>query len=88
MKSGKGKKYYSENEDNFLKELYPDFPNKLLSEKLGRSVFSIENRAYDLGLKKSKAYLSKMTSISMVVAKEVIYVTQTFEIYPSKMNFE
>lgn len=88
MKSDKGKKYFSEKEDNFLKELYSNFPNKLLAEKLNRSVFSIENRAYKLGLKKSKSYLASMTSKPDIFGKEVIYVTQTFEIYPSKINFE
>lgn len=79
---------YTPSDIKILKKLYPDTPNKDIASSIGRSVYSIENKSFQLGLKKSKAFKSAMINKSeMIIAKKVIYVTQTFYIIPSKMNF-
>lgn len=76
---------WSEKDIECLKKFYPDKSNKVIARDFNRSVFAVENKAYSLGLKKSDEYKSSMVNIMM--PKEIIYVTQTFYIIPSKMNF-
>ena len=45
-------------EDGRLRALYPDFSTKKTARILGRSLFSVYGRAWNLGLKKSAAYLA------------------------------
>lgn len=44
--------------DALLRELYPDFPSKLLADHFGCTLTALYQRAYKLGLKKSEAYLA------------------------------
>lgn len=56
-----GKKWTSE-EDADLRELYADTRTKVIAEKLGRTESSTFQRARNLGLKKSAAYLKTEAS--------------------------
>lgn len=51
-------KFWTEKEINFLKKNYAQKSNKELSELLGRKSAYIFSKAFALGLKKDKAYLS------------------------------
>ena len=47
-----GRRYWQTWEDNVLRKFYSCRSYKLIAEKLNRTVDSIQNRAYALGLKK------------------------------------
>lgn len=47
-----GKYYYSEEEEQYIREHYPNTPNKQIANKLGRTVPGIQNKALRLGVSK------------------------------------
>lgn len=51
--------FYTEQEDNVLKKLYPNSNNICLAFFLKRSKASVKNRAYKLGINKSEAFLER-----------------------------
>lgn len=75
-----GKKY-SPLEDKILRENYPIMTADQVSSILNRTPFSIKHRAERLGIKKDKNFFKRNSEIIK------IYVTQTFHIYESKINF-
>lgn len=52
------RRYWTEQEVASLKEEYPDIPTADIAARIGRKVEEIYHKAANLGLKKSKAYLS------------------------------
>jgi hypothetical protein len=57
-----GYQYWSEENLNLLKGLYPDTATDELVERFGRSVGAIKTKARQLGLRKSKGYLKAIKS--------------------------
>lgn len=51
--------HYTPQEDNVLKKLYPNSNNICIASILNRSLPSIKNRTYKLGVKKSEAFLER-----------------------------
>lgn len=51
--------HYTEKEDNILKNLYPNSQNSCIAFFLNRSLPSVKNRAYKLGIKKSEEFLER-----------------------------
>lgn len=72
---------YSPLEDNILREYYPIMTAQQISTMINRTLFSISHRAERLGIKKDKEFFKKDTEVIKV------YVTQTFHIYESKLNY-
>jgi hypothetical protein len=57
-----------------LKELYPECPIPEIAKKLGRSVASVKQRAYSLGLKR-KSYLQKLWTAEELQMLRELYPT-------------
>lgn len=75
-----GKKY-SESEDNLIRKYYPFMTSRQVSKIINRTEHSVSHRAERLNVKKSKSFYDKETKVVE------LFITQTFYIYESKLNF-
>jgi len=57
--------------DKILTEIYSNNINKIIAEKLGTSVSSIENRAYRLGLKKDVNFIKNFKSNQLIKLNKI-----------------
>ncbi len=55
-------KYFTKEEESYLKENYPHMNTSSIAEHLGRNIFSVYNKAYVMGLKKTEGYLQSEAS--------------------------
>lgn len=56
LRDAGGKRWWTADEDEVLRELYADVPSKTLAQKLNRSLVSVYGRAKTLGLQKSATF--------------------------------
>ena len=56
----RNRKEWTKSADRELRRLYPDLPNKVIAERLGCTLSSVNGHASKLGLKKSEEYIRSM----------------------------
>lgn len=56
------RKIWTKREDRILAELYPDNPTLVVAKKLKRTYSAVSQRAINLGLKKSEAFMNSQNS--------------------------
>lgn len=57
-------RHFTPEEDDLIRQLYPDTDTKLIAEKLGRRVEAISDRAARLGIRKTHEYNSRMSKLN------------------------